>query len=181
MRASLLALAGGALTVLIACSLTWSAITVPMLDDVTGPVRTVALSGTDLAPLASASAWVALAGLLAVIATRSWGRVIVGAVVIAAGAVIIVSSASVGWQSSSNPLWTLAVTGGLGLSDDDVEARVNLRGGGIALGHPLGCSGARLVVSMLSVLEDTGGALGLATLCVGVGQGLAVVVERQVS
>ena len=113
MRASLLALAGGALTVLIACSLTWSAITVPMLDDVTGPVRTVALSGTDRAPLASASAWVALAGLLAVIATRSWGRVIVGAVVIAAGAVIIVSSASVGWQSSSNPLWTLAVTGGL--------------------------------------------------------------------
>ena len=74
MRASLLALAGGALTVLIACSLTWSAITVPMLDDVTGPVRTVALSGTDLAPLASASAWVALAGLLAVIATRSSER-----------------------------------------------------------------------------------------------------------
>jgi 3-oxoadipyl-CoA thiolase len=73
----------------------------------------------------------------------------------------------------------LAVTGGLGLSDDDVEARVNLRGGGIALGHPLGCSGARLVVTLLSILEETNGGLGLATLCVGVGQGLAVIVERQ--
>ena len=112
MRASLLALAGGALAVLVACSLTWSVITVPMLDD-GGPVRTATLSGTDLAPLASASAWVALAGVLAVIATRSWGRVIVGGVVLTAGAVIVVSSASVGWQSSSNPLWTLAVAGGL--------------------------------------------------------------------
>jgi acetyl-CoA acetyltransferase family protein len=73
----------------------------------------------------------------------------------------------------------LAVTGGLGLSDDDVEARVNLRGGGIALGHPLGCSGARLVVTLLSILEEKNGGLGLATLCVGVGQGLAVIVERQ--
>ena len=73
----------------------------------------------------------------------------------------------------------LAVTGGLGLSDEDVEARVNLRGGGIALGHPLGCSGARLVVTLLSILEEKNGGLGLATLCVGVGQGLAVIVERQ--
>lgn len=113
MRASLLAVAGGALTVLLACSFTWSVMTVPMLDDVTGPVRTANMSGTDLAPLASASAWVALAGVLAVIATRSWGRVIIGVVVLAAGAVIVISSATAGWQSSSNPLWMLAVAGGL--------------------------------------------------------------------
>lgn len=113
MKASLLALAGGAVTALLACSFTWSVIRVPMLDDITGPVRTASLSGTDLAPLASASAWVGLAGVLAVIATRSWGRVVVGAVVLAAGAVIIVSSTSAGWRSSSNPLWMLAVAGGL--------------------------------------------------------------------
>lgn len=113
MRASLLALMGGALMVLLACSFTWSVITVPMLDDVTGPVRTATMSGTELAPLASAAAWVALAGVLAVIATRSWGRVIVGGVVLAAGAVIIISSATVGWQSSSSPAWMLAVAGGL--------------------------------------------------------------------
>lgn len=58
------------------------------------------------------------------------------------------------------------------------EERVNLHGGAIALGHPLGCSGARLVATLLGVLERTGGALGVATLCVGVGQGVATVIER---
>jgi len=72
----------------------------------------------------------------------------------------------------------LSVTQNLGLSDDDVDGRVNLRGGAIAMGHPLGCSGARIVTTLLSILQDTGGALGLATLCVGVGQGLAVLVDR---
>jgi 3-oxoadipyl-CoA thiolase len=72
----------------------------------------------------------------------------------------------------------LAVTRGLGLSDSDVDARVNVRGGAIALGHPLGCSGARILTTLVNILADEGGGLGLATLCVGVGQGLAVLVER---
>jgi len=59
------------------------------------------------------------------------------------------------------------------------EARVNLHGGAIAIGHPLGCSGARITLSLLSVLARTGARLGVATLCVGVGQGLAVLVERE--
>ena len=58
------------------------------------------------------------------------------------------------------------------------EDRVNLHGGAIALGHPLGCSGARILTTLLGVLERTGGSTGVAALCVGVGQGLAVVVER---
>jgi 3-oxoadipyl-CoA thiolase len=72
----------------------------------------------------------------------------------------------------------LAVTRGLGLSDDDVDQKVNVRGGAIALGHPLGCSGARIVTTLLNTLVDEGGGLGVAMLCVGVGQGLAVLVER---
>jgi 3-oxoadipyl-CoA thiolase len=73
----------------------------------------------------------------------------------------------------------LSVTQNLGFSDDDVDARVNLRGGAIAMGHPLGCSGARIVTTLLSILRENDGALGLATLCVGVGQGLAVLIERE--
>ena len=57
-------------------------------------------------------------------------------------------------------------------------SRVNQHGGAIALGHPLGCSGARLVTTLLGVLERTGGRFGVATLCVGVGQGVASVIER---
>ncbi len=70
----------------------------------------------------------------------------------------------------------LAVTRDLGLADDDT--RVNPNGGAIALGHPLGMSGARLVLATVHQLEKSGGKLGLATMCVGVGQGLALVVER---
>ncbi|TDP97055.1 thiolase family protein [Labedaea rhizosphaerae] len=58
------------------------------------------------------------------------------------------------------------------------EARVNADGGAIALGHPLGCSGARLVVTLLGRLEREQGRRGLATLCVGVGQGVSLLVER---
>ena len=58
------------------------------------------------------------------------------------------------------------------------EERVNADGGAIALGHPLGCSGARLVVTLLSRLEREDGRRGLATLCVGVGQGVSLLVER---
>ncbi|BBP83611.1 beta-ketoadipyl-CoA thiolase [Pseudomonas sp. Pc102] len=70
----------------------------------------------------------------------------------------------------------LAVTRDLGLADDD--ARVNPNGGAIALGHPLGASGARLVQTALHQLEKSGGKRGLATMCVGVGQGLALAIER---
>jgi acetyl-CoA acyltransferase len=57
--------------------------------------------------------------------------------------------------------------------------KVNVFGGAIALGHPLGCSGARIVTTLLSALKSRGGRYGLATLCIGVGQGLALVVERE--
>ncbi|MEC7474052.1 MAG: 3-oxoadipyl-CoA thiolase [Pseudomonadota bacterium] len=70
----------------------------------------------------------------------------------------------------------LAVIRDLGLPDD--SPKVNPNGGAIALGHPLGMSGARLVLTTVHQLEKSGGKLGLATMCVGVGQGLALVVER---
>lgn len=70
----------------------------------------------------------------------------------------------------------LAVLRGLGVADDD--ARVNPNGGAIALGHPLGMSGARILMTLVHQLEQTNGTLGLATLCIGVGQGLAIAVER---
>src|SRR3954463_7728896 len=56
-------------------------------------------------------------------------------------------------------------------------ARVNIYGGGIALGHPLGASGARILTTLVHALRRTGGRYGLATMCVGVGQGIAAVVE----
>ena len=57
-------------------------------------------------------------------------------------------------------------------------AKVNVNGGAIALGHPLGCSGARLMTTLLYELERRGGRYGLATMCIGVGQGIATIVER---
>ena len=71
---------------------------------------------------------------------------------------------------------SLAVLRQLGLSDD--AEHVNPNGGAIALGHPLGMSGARLALTATHQLEKTGGKLGLATLCVGVGQGAALALER---
>jgi hypothetical protein len=112
-KGSLLALTAGALAVLLACSMTWSVVTVPMLDDAGGPVRSESLSGSSLVPLATAAAWVALAGVLAVIATRSWGRVAVGVVVLGAGVLIVSASASGGAGSASNGWWLLAVAGGV--------------------------------------------------------------------
>jgi 3-oxoadipyl-CoA thiolase len=70
----------------------------------------------------------------------------------------------------------LAVTRGLGLPDD--AEHVNPNGGAIALGHPLGASGARLVLTAIRQLEKTGGKRALITLCVGVGQGVSLAVER---
>ncbi|HEY9015911.1 MAG TPA: thiolase family protein, partial [Gemmatimonadales bacterium] len=58
--------------------------------------------------------------------------------------------------------------------------RVNLYGGAIALGHPLGASGARILTTLVHALQRTGGRYGLATMCIGVGQGIAVVVESAV-
>jgi 3-oxoadipyl-CoA thiolase len=58
------------------------------------------------------------------------------------------------------------------------ESKVNIHGGAIALGHPLGCSGARILTTLLYALRRTGGRYGLATLCVGVGQGVSTIVER---
>jgi acetyl-CoA acetyltransferase len=67
----------------------------------------------------------------------------------------------------------LAVISELGLD----AARVNVDGGAIALGHPLGMSGARILGHLAHALRDRGGRYGLATLCVGVGQGVSVVIE----
>ena len=57
-------------------------------------------------------------------------------------------------------------------------AKVNVNGGAIALGHPLGCTGARLLTSLLHELERTGGRFGLQTMCIGFGQGIATIIER---
>jgi 3-oxoadipyl-CoA thiolase len=58
------------------------------------------------------------------------------------------------------------------------EEKVNVNGGAIALGHPLGCSGARMMTTLLHELERRGGRYGLATMCIGVGQGIATIIER---
>lgn len=72
---------------------------------------------------------------------------------------------------------SLAVLKGLGLSDvfDD---KVNVNGGAIALGHPLGCSGSRITGTLLNVLEQRDATLGIATMCIGLGQGVATLLER---
>lgn len=67
----------------------------------------------------------------------------------------------------------LAVIRDLGLD----EAKVNLHGGGVALGHPLGCTGARIVTTLVHAMRRHGGKYGLASLCVGVGQGVSVIIE----
>jgi acetyl-CoA C-acetyltransferase len=70
----------------------------------------------------------------------------------------------------------LAVLRELGLRDDD--ARVNINGGAIALGHPLGMSGARLVTTAMYQLQRSGKRYALCTMCIGVGQGIAIVIEN---
>ena len=61
---------------------------------------------------------------------------------------------------------------------DIAEERINIHGGAIALGHPLGCSGTRISVTLLNVLEQQGGKYGVSTMCIGLGQGIATVWER---
>jgi acetyl-CoA acyltransferase len=58
------------------------------------------------------------------------------------------------------------------------ESKVNVRGGAIAIGHPLGASGARIATTLIHAMHDRGASLGLATMCIGVGQGIAVIFER---
>jgi 3-oxoadipyl-CoA thiolase len=70
----------------------------------------------------------------------------------------------------------LAVTRDLGLPDD--AAHVNPNGGAIVIGHPLGASGARLIITAISQLRKTGGRYALCTMCIGVGQGIATILER---
>ena len=65
------------------------------------------------------------------------------------------------------------------IRDLDLDpAKVNIYGGAIALGHPLGCTGAKVLTTLVHALHRTGGQFGLATMCIGVGQGLALIVER---
>ena len=61
---------------------------------------------------------------------------------------------------------------------DALDEKINLRGGAIALGHPLGCSGTRIVTTLLNNMESRDVSLGLATMCIGLGQGIATVLER---
>ena len=71
----------------------------------------------------------------------------------------------------------LSVLKGLNILDK-AEERVNHNGGAIALGHPLGCSGARITTTLMNVMEQKDTELGLATMCIGLGQGIATVIER---
>jgi acetyl-CoA acyltransferase len=72
---------------------------------------------------------------------------------------------------------SLPVVKDLGLSDV-VDQKVNLNGGAIALGHPLGCSGSRISTTLINIMEDKEAKYGLATMCIGLGQGIATVFER---
>ncbi|HQQ64329.1 MAG TPA: acetyl-CoA C-acyltransferase, partial [Pseudomonadales bacterium] len=72
---------------------------------------------------------------------------------------------------------SLAVLKGLGLAEK-FDDKVNVNGGAIALGHPLGCSGSRITGTLLNVLENRDATLGLATMCIGLGQGISTVIER---
>jgi len=70
----------------------------------------------------------------------------------------------------------VAVLRDLGMAED--SAHVNPNGGAIAIGHPLGASGARLVIAAVNQLKRTGGKYALCTMCIGVGQGIATILER---
>lgn len=72
---------------------------------------------------------------------------------------------------------SLPVLKDLGLLDS-MDEKVNLKGGAIALGHPLGCSGTRIATTLLHIMEEKDATLGLATMCIGLGQGIATVFER---
>lgn len=73
---------------------------------------------------------------------------------------------------------SIACMKGLKLSENQLDEKVNLSGGAIALGHPLGCSGARITTALLNQLELKDKQFGLATMCIGFGQGIATIIER---
>ena len=79
------------------------------------------------------------------------------------------------WQDEAFCRDELGLPGALGAIDED---KLNVDGGAIALGHPVGASGARIVMHVLNVLERTGGRRGIASICIGGGQGGAMLVER---
>jgi acetyl-CoA C-acetyltransferase len=79
------------------------------------------------------------------------------------------------WESDEYCRTELGLPGALGTLD---PAKLNVDGGAIALGHPVGASGARIVLHVLAVLERTGGRRGIATICIGGGLGGAMLVER---
>ena len=58
------------------------------------------------------------------------------------------------------------------------QSKINLNGGAIAIGHPLGCSGARIITTLINVMEQQNTSVGLATMCIGGGQGIATVINR---
>ena len=61
---------------------------------------------------------------------------------------------------------------------DKMDEKVNLNGGAIALGHPFGCSGTRIIGTLLNVMEQKDTSVGLATMCIGMGQGISTIIER---
>jgi acetyl-CoA acyltransferase len=71
----------------------------------------------------------------------------------------------------------LPVLKDLGLLDG-LDDKVNLNGGAIALGHPFGCSGARITGTLINVMQQRDKTIGLATMCIGMGQGISTIVER---
>ena len=72
---------------------------------------------------------------------------------------------------------SLPVIKDLGLLDD-YDSKVNLNGGAIALGHPLGCSGARITTTLVNSMEQNDAEIGLATMCIGLGQGISTILQR---
>ena len=61
---------------------------------------------------------------------------------------------------------------------DVMDDKVNLNGGAISLGHPFGCSGTRIVNTLMSVMDQQDSSIGLATMCIGMGQGISTIIER---
>ena len=111
MRSTVLTLAAGAGLTLFACSITWVQFQVPLLDGVDGAVQTITSTGRELAPAANAAGWAALAGVLAVIATKSWGRAIIGVILAVAGLVTLI--ASICARPESSLWWLAAAVGGI--------------------------------------------------------------------